>query len=181
MSKKILWSVIIVLFSALFCANITGFVLAEENEILERGETGTGEDLLRFDPEVEPEIIPVISGQNFIEINKKSLFDASDSSLAINETEAIYIWNFGDGTPEQVGKEIVHDFQETGSYIVTLKVKQEEEEEQVQKTIFVYNKKAVLITDSAFVKSDSDIEIDSQAGQQNLAIADQAVSASDCR
>lgn len=150
----------------------TSFAEGEENVLLE--ETGTGEVLLQFEPEVNPELIPVISGQDFIEINKKSLFDASDSSLLLDMPDSTYIWNFGDNSPEAVGKEIVHDFPQTGSYTVTLKIKQGELEKQVQKNIFVYNKKAVLITDSAFVQNDEKLEIDTQTGQQNLAIADQA-------
>ncbi len=174
MLKKSIWSLGITLSLVIFSCFTVDQAFAEGDENLALEETGTGEVLLEFEPEVVPALIPVISGDDFIEINKKSLFDAADSSLLLDVEGTTYIWNFGDGKPDQVGKEIIYDFAETGSYTVTLKIKQGDIEKQVQKNVFVYNKKAVLITDSAFVQNDVSSEEGANPENQKLAIADQA-------
>lgn len=137
--------------------------LAEEEVVLEET-TGTGTEI------IVPEIEPVISSEDFILVNKKSLFDAADSVLLLDASEAQYYWNFGDGSPEQIGKEIVHDFPNTGSYFVNLKIRQGDHEKNIQKKVFVYNKKAILITDEGqFVKEEKGTDV-----QFNMAIEDQA-------
>jgi len=169
--KKILILVflaVVYFFSLILKVNATGEDLHTLNS------AGTGEVLLEFRPQIIPKLDPVITGEDYVEINKKSLFDASDSKLLPDPEEVIYVWDFGDDTPEQVGKETVHDYQATGPYTVTLRIKQGETEKQVQKDVFVYNKKAVLITDSAFVQEIGKLSVDQKKNQQTLAIADQA-------
>lgn len=131
--------------------------------------TGTGESVI-----TEPSLTPVISVVDFVALNKKVLFDASDSLLLPDSGDARYVWDFGDGTGEKEGKEIVYSFSEIGSYSVLLKVRQGDQEEEVRKNIFVYSKKAVLITDSALFKKEEGLEVDEEMGRQNLEIADQA-------
>lgn len=149
-------------------------VFADQVEDVSFLETGTGGNLLEFEPEVFPELVPVITSEDYVEIGKKSLFDAADSELLPEIEEVSYIWNFGDGSPEQIGKEIVHDFQQTGSYTITLKIRQGEVEKQEQKNVFVYDKKAVLITDSAFLQKSDDEAVKTEDNQYDLAIANQA-------
>lgn len=127
-----------------------------------------------FVVELKPEIQPVITVSEFIALEKKVLFDASDSVLLPEEEEVEYLWDFGDGTGPQMGKEVVHGFTQIGSYFITLKIKQNDQEKEIQKKIFVYSKKAVLITDSVLFKQGENVEVDFEAGNQHLEIADQA-------
>jgi PKD repeat protein len=50
------------------------------------------------------------------------LFDASPTTFGQGTTAAEYRWNFGDGTPEDVGKQATHIFGAAGSYPVSLTV-----------------------------------------------------------
>lgn len=177
MFQKSLWNLLFVCFLSLSFCGVFKSVIADEVEedvVVAETETGSGGDLLEFEPKPLPELLPVITAEDFVAIGKKSLFDAVDSELLPEIEEVSYIWNFGDGSPEQIGKEIVHDFQETGSYVITLKIKQGETEKQTQKNLFVYDKKAVLITDSAFLQNENELSVNSNRGQSNLAIANQA-------
>ena len=161
MLKKLIFGIFLLF---IFCLPFSKSI-ADNNEAEIIPETETGADILSM-----PEIVPIISAEELIALNKKSLFDASDSILLPEESNAEFFWNFGDGTPEQIGREIIHDFQQTGAYTITLKIKQNDHEKTTKKDVFVYSKKAVLITDSALFNK----QTINQISQQNIAIADQA-------
>lgn len=94
------------------------------------------------------EIKAQITAEDYLEVDKKGLFDASDSQLLPDEnTPVIYKWNFNDGSPQKLGKEVLHTFTSTGEKQVALTIQQNSIIKDVQQNIFIYNKKALLITD----------------------------------
>ncbi|MBT4936422.1 hypothetical protein HON22_00745 [Candidatus Peregrinibacteria bacterium] len=104
-----------------------------------------------------------ITVDDYVPIGKAVLFDASDSKI-YNEEEfgpASYQWDFFDEKEVQIGKNQVYSYESPGKKRLQLTIKQGDREIMVEKEIFVYRKKALLITDSeheAFLK---DIDIHS--------------------
>lgn len=105
-----------------------------------------------FAQELKPapkELKAVITSEDFLPLEKKNLFDASDSNLlSAEDTKVDYIWNFGDGSPQQIGKEVIHTFKETGNYEVSLTVQDQGQKNQTNKVIYIYDRKGLLITDT---------------------------------
>ncbi len=105
------------------------------------------------------ELQAVISSEDNIAINKKALFDASDSTLLQPEEEVNtnYIWDFGDNSTQQVGKEAIHTYESIGNYKITLTVQQLKEKSVIEKDVYVYNKRGLLITDTTKEETIKDI------------------------
>lgn len=96
------------------------------------------------------ELRAVITSEDFIAVDKKALFDASDSMLLKEkDTQINYIWNFGDNTAQQIGKEVIHTFAKIGNYKINLTIEQEGVISETEKEIYVYSKKGFLITDTS--------------------------------
>lgn len=93
------------------------------------------------------QLVPIITSEDFIVLDKKALFDAVDSKLLPTEIEPSYRWDFSDVVPPQFGKEVVHEFNSTGIHRVTLTIQQGEFRESTDKEVFVYDKKILMITD----------------------------------
>lgn len=95
----------------------------------------------------ENRITPVITSEDFIAVNKKALFDASDSTLLPTEEEPTYRWDFTDSPVTQFGRDITHEFNAVGIHEVTLTISQEDFNQSIRKEIFVYDKQILMITD----------------------------------
>lgn len=108
-----------------------------------------------------------ITAEKNIRINKKAIFDASDSILATSTIPAEYIWDFGVG-PKIEGKEVVQSFSATGKQIVTLTVRQGQAQASAQKEIFIFNKKALLIADQTNIAAIESIQ--AQAAENGIAL-----------
>jgi hypothetical protein len=94
-----------------------------------------------------PYITPLIDVEKSVEVNKSVIFDASKSFIPENITEEIsYIWDFGDGNINE-GVEVLHAYQQPGSYNVNLKIKIGERVIESSEEIFVHTKLLTLITD----------------------------------
>ncbi|MFH1564458.1 MAG: 7TM domain-containing protein [bacterium] len=97
--------------------------------------------------EENQEIEPIITSEGAIFVEKKILFDASDSVLLNIPAQVSYIWKFDDGTSAN-GKEVLHSFKKTGKHKVELTIQQGAQIKAAEKEIFIYDKKVLLITDS---------------------------------
>jgi hypothetical protein len=104
---------------------------------------------------IESDFAPVISEQEYFPYQKAILFDASESKYTEeNGEESVrFFWNFHDGTGEKEGKEVVYTFNKLGKQLVSLRMIQGEKENNIEKTLTVFDKKKVLITDmNAFLE-----------------------------
>ena len=102
-----------------------------------------------------------INVEDHVPVGETILFDASDSSIypTKEEGEAKYIWNFFDENGDRVSKSQIHTYNTPGKKRVKLTIQQGDKEISAEKEIFVYFKKALLITDveqQSFLK---DIEL----------------------
>ncbi len=139
--RKIFLSVLAVLI----CSSL---VFAQTENIKKVSETGGTENPAKILQ--SSEIIPVISVDDFISQGQQVLFDASKSNfrgISISGTPSIS-WNFGDETPTQWGKQVIHSFSKPGKYKIRLSIKQGLERESVEKNIFVYTEKGMIIAKS---------------------------------
>ena len=89
----------------------------------------------------------VIEADNIVEVEKNILFDGSKSFLPDKNIEAVYEWDFGDGSAKEKGSETVHSYSKSGQYNVKLTVTQNKESSSVSRDVFVYKKLIVLLTD----------------------------------
>lgn len=92
-------------------------------------------------------IRPVINADNIVQIDKNIIFGASSSFVSDPDEPVSYRWNFGDGTPVVRGEEVVHTYKDIGNYSVNLTMTQGQQEESINKDIFVYNKLVLMLTD----------------------------------
>ncbi|MBT4120657.1 MAG: PKD domain-containing protein [Candidatus Magasanikbacteria bacterium] len=119
-------------------------------------------------PEEEKMIEPIITAEEFVRVDKKLILDAFQSLVNkdISGT-AIYTWQFGDGFYESA-EQVVHQYSKVGTYTITLTMRQGEETEEVTKDIFVYDKKALLVTDKS--KEEELTLIDEQARENGVGL-----------
>jgi len=89
----------------------------------------------------------VISGDDLVKVNKNILFDAAQSFIPDEDLTVTYEWDFGDGTRLETEEEVVHTYEDAGEYEVTLTVKQGGQEETTRRSVFAYEKLALLLTD----------------------------------
>jgi hypothetical protein len=124
-----------------------------------------GQEPMSFPEFEEEKIIPRFSVDQFIEIGKKTLFDASQTKrIAPSNGKAVFSWNFGDDSRMQWGEKIAHSYQKPGTYTVTLHVRQGREKEQISYDVIVFDMKGILVSDTEF---DSEIIV-SQAGEHGI-------------
>lgn len=114
---------------------------------------------------LQQDIVPIISVDNFISQGEQTLFDASKSNFrGISAGTPSISWNFDDETKMQWGKQIIHSFEKTGKYTVKLSIKQGNARETVEKDVFVYSRKGVIVA-----KSRENIQgIINQAGENGV-------------
>ncbi|MDD3861962.1 MAG: PKD domain-containing protein, partial [Candidatus Gracilibacteria bacterium] len=61
----------------------------------------------------------VISGDEAVELQKSTIFDASQSFISNPDSTPVYKWDFGDGNSNE-GVEVLHLYKNPGKYEVTL-------------------------------------------------------------
>lgn len=92
-------------------------------------------------------VLPVINAEEFVQVGKKIIFDASRSTIPQGLEISSYRWDFGDGFFE-IGEEVVHQYDQVGTYDVTLTLLYGNNESKINKSIFVYDRRALLIVDA---------------------------------
>ncbi len=98
-------------------------------------------------PAAEPgTLVPRITSEDYIELGKKTLFDASDSQLATDEP-ASYRWDFTDSPVARFGEELLYEFSATGIHRVTLTIFQGDQSASIEKEVFVYDTQMLMIAD----------------------------------
>ena len=89
----------------------------------------------------------VIDADNTVQVGKNIILDASQSFLPDEEEPVNYEWNFGDGSPKVDGIEVVHSYEESGEYLVTLTVTQANQTSTIARSIVAYEKLILFLTD----------------------------------
>ena len=90
---------------------------------------------------------PVITAAETVQVGKNIIFDSSSSFLIENDDPVTYEWDFGDKTPVVRGGEAVHTYSEPGEYNVKLTIKQGDKIAPIMRSVFVYKKLVLLLTD----------------------------------
>jgi hypothetical protein len=107
-----------------------------------------------------------IKADEFVQVNKKVIFDASNSTILATGTPQ-YNWDFGDYN-QTTGKDVVHQYKKIGKYNVNLTITQNGQTSSVSQQIFVYDKKALLIVDK---KTEDEISLlKLQAAENGIAL-----------
>ncbi len=100
----------------------------------------------------ETTIEPIISAEDQVLLGQSLVLDASDSAVGNTSEKGNpnYIWIISkDGESEtKFTKTITYPFSEKGIYEVKLSIKQGGEKKSVKKSVLVYDKKAVFVTDN---------------------------------
>ncbi len=108
---------------------------------LDEGSSEGEEDQVKFEP--------IITTEDFVRTGKKLILDASNSIFPDDLEEVpVYYWQFGDEYYDS-GEQVVHQYNRVGNYTVVLTVRIGEQEVKVEKEIFVYDRKALLVTDKS--------------------------------
>lgn len=95
-----------------------------------------------------PRLTPVITSAAAVETGKKTLFDATESQLLPGVSVLpLFRWNFGDGTPPVIGAEALHAYAKPGRYTVQLRVSHAGIVSEIERDIFAFDRRAVLVTD----------------------------------
>jgi PKD repeat protein len=94
----------------------------------------------------------VINTDEAIEADKSTIFDASQSFIPNPDREITYSWDFGDGNKNE-GIEVLHAYTEQGPQVVTLTISDGVSESSTTKSIFLYRKLIVLISDQSAAKN----------------------------
>ncbi|MFA6098997.1 MAG: 7TM domain-containing protein [Patescibacteria group bacterium] len=141
--KKLLFLLIILGCLAIF----PGTVLAQEIIPTDIDSPGT---------DAANQLKPAITSEEYIPVGRKALFDAADSILLSTDMEPTYRWDFTDTNIVQFGKEVVHEFAITGVHKITLTIQQGEFNASLEKQVFVYNKKILMVSD---LKTTKDMQL----------------------
>lgn len=91
-------------------------------------------------------IQPVITGEEAVEFQKSTIFDASQSFISEPDTQLTYKWEFGDGNSNE-GVEVLHSYKNPGKYEVKLTIIENNNQVETFMDVFVYSKSILLITD----------------------------------
>lgn len=91
-------------------------------------------------------IQPVINSDSEIEIEKSTIFDASQSFIPNPDRKTTYKWDFGDGNRNE-GIEVLHAYHEPGNYTLKLTINDGIDTSETTMNIFAYKKLIILITD----------------------------------
>ncbi|MEK7623264.1 MAG: 7TM domain-containing protein, partial [Patescibacteria group bacterium] len=127
------------------------------------------QDSVKFalpDTNVISEEGPHIIGDTVVQVGRKAIFRASVSSLSASTSSLMYVWNFSDHPSAfERGIETVHTFDQTGTSTVTLELRTGGGTQKIlSKEIFVYDKKIILITDTA--RSEDVAPLENQAAKE---------------
>lgn len=110
----------------------------------------------------------VISGDEAVELQKSTIFDASQSFISNPDSKPVYKWDFGDGNSNE-GVEVLHLYKNPGKYEVTLTITAQGEKSETAMEVFVYSKSILLITDQTDAK-DRITDISNYAGKKGVYI-----------
>ncbi len=88
-----------------------------------------------------------IISPEFNDVESPTVFKANPQFNEERYEDIIYQWEFGDGNSE-VGKEVVHRYDQAGLYEVTLTVVTDDNETSITQDIFIAEQTALLITDN---------------------------------
>lgn len=151
MIKKSIAYTSLIVINLLFLANITATkaiaaTIEEENP----------EETIISEETAQNYLKAVIGKEETVEIQKSTIFDASQSFIPNPESEIKYEWDFGDGNKNE-GIEVLHAYKEPGEYTITLEIINGENKSKANMTIFAYRKLIVLISDQTESKDRIDI------------------------
>jgi len=89
----------------------------------------------------------VINTEEAVQVNKSTVFDASQSFIGTKDSKDItYEWDFGDGIKKD-GSEVLHTYKDPGKYNLSVKISDGLSTSEKTIELFVYRKLLVLITD----------------------------------
>ena len=88
----------------------------------------------------------VINSEEAVELEKSTIFDASQSFISKPDAQLTYKWDFGDGNSNE-GVEVLHSYKKPGKYTVKLTVGAQDQKSETSMDVFVYRKSILLITD----------------------------------
>jgi hypothetical protein len=110
---------------------------------------------------------PAIEIPDVVRLGEEMVFDASPSKImSLSDFgNPNYSWDFGDGSDIKFGEVVKYTFEEPGVYNVKMNIKQGSERESIQKSIQVYTKQMVLITD---VLKETLASVDSEAAEEGV-------------
>ncbi len=83
-----------------------------------------------------------------VEMQKSSIFDASQSYIPDADRDIQYDWDFGDGNKNE-GVEVLHAYNDPGKHTVILTITDGVETSTIEKEIFAYRKLITLLTDQS--------------------------------
>ncbi len=121
------------MFKKLFASLLTSFLLAP---------SAFGAVTFELD-----QLKAVIDANDFVEVEKNIIFDASNSALPESNFRTSYEWKLGDGNAK-FGEEVVHSYAQPGEYEVTLTIRQGAEVFEATQEVFAYEKLIVFLTDA---------------------------------
>jgi len=108
-----------------------------------------GQETLNLGPEtLEEEAVlqAVIRSAEQVEVGRNIIFDGSESINPLEDSELDFSWDFDDGSRVEKGGEVVHTFENAGTYTVRLTVNNGEETAESEQTVFVYERLLFLFT-----------------------------------
>ena len=89
----------------------------------------------------------VINADDVVKVNKNIILDGSQSFAPDEDITVNYEWDFGDDSLKQIGAEVVHSYNNSGEYLVTLNVTQGDETASITRSVFAYEKLTLFLTD----------------------------------
>jgi len=99
----------------------------------------------------------VINTEEAVQVDKSTVFDASQSFIGTKNSEDItYEWDFGNGYKKE-GIEVLHTYTTPGKYNLSLKISDGKSSSEKTIELFVYRKLLVLITDQKEAQDRIDI------------------------
>ncbi|MBU1018085.1 PKD domain-containing protein [Patescibacteria group bacterium] len=93
------------------------------------------------------DIRAVIDSNDVVQVGKNIILDASQSFAPDEEAPVGYQWDFGDGSPQEFGGEVVHSYAKAGEYMVKLTMSQQGENASITRSVFAYEKLILFLTD----------------------------------
>lgn len=128
---------------------------------------GKAQNTIENLPAEPTKLEPKIKADNFVRINKKTIFDASKSVL-LPGIPAEFYWQIADSSTKIAGQEIVQEFSEVGYQNITLTINQGENTSSVSKEIFIFDNRTFLIIDEKKQSKISELHI--QAIENGVAL-----------
>lgn len=98
----------------------------------------------------------LIHTESSVEINKSTIFDASQSYTPDTDAEIKYSWDFGDGNKNE-GVEVLHSYKTPGKYSVKLEITSGNSKSETETEVFAYKNLIVLVTDQSEQRTNIEI------------------------